>query len=163
MPVDTRNLPVNRLMQKDVISVCEDQSIFDASTLMTINKIGSLPVVKKDGTFVGMLTDRDIVVKCNYYRKDVCQTKVSECMSTNPYKTVPEMTCENVMYLMGNFGVRRLPVVKNGKLVGIISTSDIARVSNFCPNEKCPKDDCILIDMANELKSTSHLSSAIYD
>lgn len=157
MILDTQNLPISMIMQKEVVTIYDNQSIFDASVLMETRKVGTLPVIKHDGTLVGVLTDRDIVVKCNYFRRDVCSTKVSECMTVNPCKTVPSMTCENAMYLMSSFGVRRLPIVKNDKLVGIVSISDIAKVSNFCPNQKCAKNDCILIEIANQLRTTSHL------
>ena len=157
MILDIKNLTVGELMQKDVVTVFDDQAVFDASVLMTSRNVGILPVIKRNGILVGAITDRDIVSRCNSYKKDVCKTKVTECMTANPCRSVPSMSCTEAMSLMSRYGVRRLIIVKNDKLVGIISTSDIAKVYDFCPNKKCPKDDCILIDVAKGVQRTSHI------
>ena len=148
---------VRDVMQKEIFTVSPEQSIFEASVLMAGKDIGTIPVVKHDGTLVGVLTDRDIVKRCNAVGKDLHKAKVCECMSANPIRTVPSATCADAMVLMGEYGIRRLPIVENDRLVGLISISDIAKVNTFCPNEKSSDETCILLDMAKELQKSSHL------
>lgn len=158
MAQKTKNMMVKDLMQREVQTIYPSQTIFSASVLMASKKVGTLPVVKEDGTLVGILTDRDIVTKCNALGKDVNKVKVCECMTHNPARTVPSHPCEFTIKLMAEYGIRRMPVVENDKLVGIISVADIAKATAFCPNEKCPDETCILIDIAKELQKSSHLS-----
>ena len=160
MTLDSKEFTIGEIMQTNVVTALEDQNIYDASVLMTDKNIGLLPVVKKDGTLVGTLTDHDIVTRCNVLKKDICKMQIKECMTKNPYKLVSSMLCSDAMHFMSICGVRRLLVVRNDKLVGVISSSDIAKVCDFCPNEKCPKEDCILIDMAKALQKTSHYQVA---
>jgi predicted transcriptional regulator len=124
---------------------------------MASKNVGAVPVVKEDGAFIGIITDRDIVTRCNALGKDPNRTKVCECLTANPTRTVPSHSVADATKLMADFGTRRLPVVENDKLVGIISMSDIAKSHAFCPNEKYPNESCILIDMAKELQKSSHL------
>ena len=152
-----KQLMVKDLMQKKVFTIYPNQTIFSASVLMASKNIGALPIVKEDGTFVGIVTDRDIVTRCNALGKDPNKTKVFECLTANPTKTVPSHSITDATKLMADFGTRRLPVVENDKLIGIISIADIAKANAFCPNEKYPNESCILIDMAKELQKSSHL------
>ena len=153
----TKQFTVKDLMQREVFTIYPNQTIFSASVLMASKNVGALPVVKEDGTFVGIITDRDIVIRCNALGKDPNKIKVFECLTTNPTRTVPSHPITSAIKLMADFGTRRLPVVENDKLVGIISIADIARASAFCPNEKHPYETCILIDVAKELQQSSHL------
>ena len=66
----TKQSLVKEIMQKSVFTIRPNQTIFDASVLMAYEHIGTLPVVKEDGTLVGILTDRDVVTKCNAVGKD---------------------------------------------------------------------------------------------
>ena len=149
---------VKEIMGNEVFCIFPDQTVFDASVLMATKGIGTLPVTKEDGTLVGILTDRDIVTRCNALGKDQRKTKIYECMSVNPVRAVPSTTLPDAIFLMSEYGIRRLPIVENDKLIGIISMSDIAKVSDKCPNEKHPHDSCILLEFARGLQKTSHLA-----
>ena len=157
MGAKTKQFTVRDLMQKNVFTIHPNQTVFSVSVLMASKGIGAVPVVKEDKTFVGIITDRDIVTRCNALGKDPTKTKVCECLTANPTRTVPSHLITDATKLMADFGTRRLPVVENDKLVGIISIADIARASAFCPNEKHPYETCILIDVAKELQKSSHL------
>ena len=161
MEKDPKIMLVKELMQRNVYSIDVNSTVFDASVFMASKNIGSLPVVKRDGTLddilVGIINDRDIVTRCIAIGKDSKKAKVCEYMTPNPIRIVPSASCDDAVKLMSELGVRRLPVVENDKLVGIISLADIACVSNFCPNKKSPDPNCILIDFAKELgKSSVH-------
>lgn len=155
-----KQMMVREIMQRNVFTISPNQNVFDASVIMAYEHIGSLPVVKEDGTLVGILTDRDIVTKCNAVGKDIRKTKIFECMTANPVRTVSSAILGDTMRLMAECGYRRLPVVEGYRLVGLISSADIAKVSAFCPNEKHPDKTCILIDIAKELKKSSHCSQS---
>ena len=157
MGLKTKQFTVRDLMQRNVVTAEPNQTIFSVSVLMASKNVGVLPIVKEDETFVGIITDRDIITRCNALGKDPNKTKVCECLTANPIRTVPSHSIMEAAKLMADFGTRRLPVVENNKLVGIISIADIARASAFCPNERYPYETCILIDMAKELQKSSHL------
>lgn len=158
MEKDPKTIVINELMQRNVYSIYLDATVFDASVFMASKNIGTLPVVKKnselEGILVGIINDRDIVVRCIALGKDPKKTKVSECMTPNPYRIVPSSTCEDAVKIMSELGVRRLPVVDQDKLVGIVSIVDIACISQCCPNKSFPQPNCILIDFAKELSKS---------
>lgn len=148
---------VKEIMRKNVYSICEEQNIFEASVLMNSKSVGALPVVDKHGNLLGMLTDRDIVTRCCALGRDIRKTKVKEIMSVNPYKTVPNHACKDVAYLMGELGVRRLPIVENTKLTGIISLSDFAKVLDCQQNDEMPKhQNSICVGLIRKLQKSSH-------
>jgi CBS domain-containing protein len=78
-------------------------------------------------TVRGILTDRDIVLRCVAENKDPGNLKVSDICSHGAVSVKPDETIVNAMHLMASEQVRRLPVVENGKLVGMLSFADIAR------------------------------------
>ncbi|MBI3591605.1 MAG: CBS domain-containing protein [Candidatus Melainabacteria bacterium] len=155
----TKQLTVKKIMQKEVHTVYPNQTIFDAAVLMASKNIGTLPVIKEDGVLVGILTDRDIVIRCTAIGKEPKRTKIYECMSTNPIRTVPSATASDAIMLMSEYGVRRVPIVENDRLVGIVSISDLAKTAKP-PTERCINDGtsevCDFVRLARELEKTSH-------
>lgn len=109
-----------------VISVNPFATVFEALELMYEKNIGAL-VVMQDDEFLGIFTERD------YARKVILQGKaskdilVSEIMSDHPLVVSPESTIEDCMWLMTNKFIRHLPVIENGKLIGIISIGDVVK------------------------------------
>ncbi len=160
METKLKQLTVRDLMQKEVFTIEPNETIFSASVLMATKGVGVLPIVKNDGTFIGIITDRDIVTRCNALGKAPNKTKVCECLTSNPIRTVPSQSIGEAVKLMVDFGIRRLPVVENDKLIGIISMADIAKANAYCQNEKFPNEACILIDLAKELRKTSHCNQS---
>ena len=99
----------------------------EAAVLMYENDIGSVPVIS-GRKLKGIITDRDIVTRCIAKGKQPDKTKVSELMSTNIAFLNPDQTVHDAVSLMAEEKVRRLPVVKDGHLDGIVSLADIARI-----------------------------------
>jgi len=64
-----KQFTVRDLMQRNVFTVQPNQTIFSVSVLMSSKNVGAVPVVKEDGTFVGIITDRDIVTRCNAWKR----------------------------------------------------------------------------------------------
>lgn len=119
-------MQVREIMTTRIVSVQPTSSVKDAALLMNHHNIGSVPVV--EGTAVrGMLTDRDIVLRCVAENRDPSSLKVSDICSQGAVSVSPDQTVSDAMNLMSTEQVRRLPVVDNGRLVGMLSLADVAR------------------------------------
>lgn len=119
-------------MTRDVRVANPDQSLIEAAKLMAACDCGVLPVGEND-RLVGMITDRDIVVRALAQGKDG-QTKVRDVMSEDVKYCFEEDEVSNVAHNMGDLQVRRLPVVNRDKrLVGIVTLGDIATTNETGP------------------------------
>ena len=119
-------MKVEELMTRDPVTLGPESTCSEAARLMKREDCGSLPVVK-DGRLVGIVTDRDIVVRGVAGGKDLAQLAVSEIMTPGPTTIAPDMKAEDASKLMSEKQVRRLPVVENGRLVGILAIGQVAR------------------------------------
>ena len=120
------NLIHNILSRKGhrAISVSPDTSVLDALKVMAENNIGSV-VVKQDGKFLGIITERDYSRKVILKGKNSTDTKVNEIMATDFPDLKPADTVEYCMELLTQNNIRYLPVFEDGALKGIISISDV--------------------------------------
>lgn len=118
---------VRNIMSKNVVAVLPNDTAEDAAKLMSENDIGSIPVIS-NGRLEGLLTDRDIVIRCISKEKNANATKVSDLMSKNVAFVTPEQSVHEAVSMMAAERVRRLPVVKDGVVNGMISLADIARI-----------------------------------
>ena len=113
------------IMTSDVRTATRDMSLQDAARLMRDGDMGSVPVVE-DGKLVGIVTDRDIVVRSIAEGGD-SSSPVSEAMTTEIFSVKPDDFVFEAIRLMGDKQVRRLPVVDaDGRLAGIIAIADVA-------------------------------------
>jgi CBS domain-containing protein len=105
-----------------------DHTIDQAAQLMKEEDVGLLPVVMDDsGKLIGVLTDRDIVMKVVAGSRDAQSTEVSDVMTANPMACRPQDTSEAALEIMKAHQVRRVPVVDEaGLVVGIIAQADVA-------------------------------------
>lgn len=117
---------VSDIMQKDIVTVSPEETAAVASRLLSRHNVGSLPVCGGDGKLRGMLTDRDIVIRCVAGGSDPAQTRVRDIMSRSPVTVSPKDDTARASELMCSAQVRRLPVVEDGKLVGILALGDMA-------------------------------------
>ena len=88
--------------------------------------IGALPVCGYDGSLKGLVTDRDIVTRCLAAGRDPAKTQVSQVMTARVVTARPDMEVSLASHLMGREQVRRLPIVENGRLCGMVSLGDLA-------------------------------------
>ncbi|MBE6788537.1 MAG: CBS domain-containing protein [Ruminococcaceae bacterium] len=123
---------VKDIMSKNLITVNEDDTIKKAAELMRQYDIGILPVLK-DGNITGVITDRDIVTRGVSQRDDVCSINVCDCMSKSTVCANPDQDVSAAARSMAAQQVRRVPVVENGCLCGILSLGDISK--NGCDAE----------------------------
>ena len=122
-------MKVRELMTTEPTTVEPKATLGEAATLMKQEDCGSIPVVE-GGRLVGIVTDRDIVVRGVAAGKDPKTQRVSEVMSANPVTIGPDNDVSDAEVKMADRQIRRLPVVEGGKLVGIIVTAQIARAGN---------------------------------
>ena len=150
---------VKEAMRSEIFTVHPDDTLFHAAVLMASKEIGTLPVINEEKALLGILTDRDIVTRCNAVGKDVRKAKVFECMSTNPIRVVPSTSVSDAIMIMAEYGVKRLPVVEKDKLVGIISVDDIARIAEP-PTMSCIDNGsypvCTFVHLAKAFEKCSH-------
>lgn len=128
------NRKTRDIMTSDVHTVSESQSIQEAASIMSQYNIGSIPVVNQSGQIVGIVTDRDITLRATA-QGEASQTPVSQVMTAQQVvHASPEMDVEEVAQLMSQQQIRRLPVVEQGQIVGVVSLGDLA--VNYQHDEK---------------------------
>ena len=118
---------VGDIMTAPAISISPEESVEVAARTLTHYNIGILPVCSADGKLRGLVTDRDLVIRCMASGRDPGQTKVKDIMSARITSVSADMEADAAAGLMGSQQVRRLPVVANGKLQGIVSLGDLAK------------------------------------
>jgi CBS domain-containing protein len=116
---------VRDAMTKKVRSVTPTESIVGAARLMREENVGSLPVVQGE-RLVGVLTDRDIVTRTVAEGRDPESVTAGEVASSELVTARPDQDLDEALDLMAQEQVRRLPVVEDGQLVGILAQADVA-------------------------------------
>ena len=118
---------IRDMMSPNVVSITPDESAALAARLLYRHNIGSLPVCGGDGRLRGMLTDRDIVLRCVAAESDPSATQVKEIMTKGIVSVSPNDDARVATRLMAEAQVRRLPVLSDGKVVGMVSLGDLAK------------------------------------
>ncbi len=114
------------VMTTDVSTVRDTDNLVTAAQLMRDVNVGSLPVVNDRDLLVGIITDRDITVRAVAKGTDPAAGFVGDYMTPNPLAITSDADVEDAADTMADAQVRRLPVVQDGQLVGIISLGDLA-------------------------------------
>jgi CBS domain-containing protein len=115
------------IMTSNAECVSVNDTLTDAARKLRDLDVGAMPICGDDNRLKGMLTDRDIVVKCIADGKDPSSTKVSELAEGKPVTIGADDSVEETLRTMKQYGVRRLPVIDGHDLVGIVSQADVAR------------------------------------
>lgn len=122
---------VSDLMTDAVVTVSPDEPVSVAARLLYRHNIGAIPVCTADGRLRGILTDRDITLRCVATDNDPDRTTVGEIMSRSLVTISPNDTVEEASERMAQAQVRRLPVVEGGRLVGMLALGDMAKTHQF--------------------------------
>jgi CBS domain-containing protein len=104
-----------------------DESVSDAARKMRDLGVGALPICGNDNRLAGMITDRDIVLKCVAEGHDTTSMKVADYAGDEVVTIGADDSVEEALATMTSAGVRRLPVIDGHDLVGMVSQADIAR------------------------------------
>lgn len=120
------SLKVEDAMIRDVIAVDATSTVKEAVEIMNEHEIGCLVVIENH-RLTGILTERDILKRVLAATKDPKKTKVGEIMTTRVFTVSPETDLEEAARLMFENDVKKLPVISEGKLVGLVTLTDLAR------------------------------------
>ncbi|AGC69659.1 cystathionine beta-synthase domain-containing protein [Thermoclostridium stercorarium subsp. stercorarium DSM 8532] len=118
-------MKVRDVMTKSVVTVSPDTTIKEVAELMQKHNVGAIPVVDQSG-LKGIVTDRDLVVRNIASGKDPFSTPVREIMTSQVATVSPDDDVQSVTKIMASKQVRRVPVVENQQLIGMLSLGDIA-------------------------------------
>jgi CBS domain-containing protein len=118
---------VGQVMSTEPTTVTRSTAVRHAAELMSREDVGSLPVVEETGELVGIVTDRDIVVRVVAAGHDIDAVQVGEILTSQPVSVSPDDPLDDAMELMAGYRVRRLPVVIDMQLVGVLAQADIAQ------------------------------------
>lgn len=114
-----------RDIMTDEVETCSlNDNIYEVAVKMKEWDVGVIPIVEEK-RLVGIITDRDIVLRC-IAEKTPPSAKVEEIMSENLFTVTPDTTTQEAARLMAKEQIRRLPIVENGELVGIVALGDLA-------------------------------------
>lgn len=117
---------IRDIMIKDVITISKEKSAYDVAILMSDNEIGSI-LVLEGNKIIGIVTERDLVRKVCTKPLPSNQVLIKDIMSKPVITGEPELEPEVAVQRMLNHKVRRLPIVEDGKLVGIVTITDLAK------------------------------------
>jgi len=117
---------VRHAMSTDLKTAKPHMTAADAAGLMRNFDTGVVPVVEDDGTLVGLVTDRDLVVRVVADREDPQSVRLGDIATRSVVSATPDMNISDARDLMAEHQVRRLPVMKDDRIVGILSLGDVA-------------------------------------
>jgi CBS domain-containing protein len=115
------------IMTGGVECIGENETLADAARKMRDLDVGSLPICGEDNRLKGMLTDRDIVVRCLAEGGDPASTRAGDLAQGEPVTIGADDPVEEILRTMTQYKVRRLPVIDGHDLVGIVSQGDVAK------------------------------------
>ena len=125
-------MDVKEIMIEKVVCIDADSTVRDTACLMNLHGIGCLIVVN-NGNVEGIVTERDILKRVVAQSRDADATTVSEIMSKPLIKGGPDMYVEDATKLMLSKNIKKLPIVRDDQIIGIVTFSDIARTANIEP------------------------------
>ncbi len=121
-------MKLRELMTPQVRTCTPDTTLSEVAALMAQLNIGAVPVAS-GGQVQGMITDRDIVLRSVAQGQNPREVRAAQCMTQPVVTATPDMDARAAADLMANRQIRRLPVVENGQLAGIVALGDLATVS----------------------------------
>ena len=118
-------MKVKDIMTRNVAYINPASTVVEAAQLMQKHNVGSVAVCDENG-IIGIVTDRDIIVRNIAHGKDPHQTPVRDVMTSEVTSVGPETEIRDVFGIMSEKKIRRIPVVENNQLVGIVALGDVA-------------------------------------
>ena len=124
-------LSARDIMARHLVTFAPDMSVMEAIHIMLRKRISGAPVVNKDNELLGVLSEYDVlrILSAGEYSSEEYEEEdtVGEWMSKDPHTIGPEVDIYTLAHLLLDAGVRRLPVVKDGKVIGQVSRRDVLR------------------------------------
>ena len=122
---------VNEIMTEQVVTVAPEETVAVAARMLSRGNVGALPVCTADGRLRGMLTDRDLVLRCMAADKNAGSVRVGSVMTGRIVSAQAGMDVSQAAALMAKEQVRRLPVTEQGRLVGLVTLADLSRRDEY--------------------------------
>ena len=119
-------MKIRDVMTTPAINIHPEETVEVAARTLTQHNIGALPVCDNQGKICGMVTDRDLVIRCVASNRNPARTTVREVMTGQVLSVQADMETGAAAHLMGRQQVRRLPVTEGGLLCGMVSLGDLA-------------------------------------
>lgn len=130
-------MKVKDCMCDDICCVKPDCAVSECAKLMKTNHTGCIPVCDTQNKVVGIVTDRDIILRGIACDKDLKTTPISEIMSCNVCSCDENDDIKTAQNKMKNFQVRRLPVIENDKIVGMLTIGDLVENKGVSTESVC--------------------------
>ena len=124
-------MKVKELMCNEICTCTPDTTIADCAKLMSGSHVGCVPVCNQNNEILGIVTDRDLILRCVACDKDPKTTKVNDVMTSNICCCTPTDEVENVESKMNKLHVRRIPVVEGKKVIGMVTLADLVTKPNI--------------------------------
>lgn len=122
---------IRDIMSDPAVAIGKDTSVCETANVMREYNIGAVPVVDSNDNVVGIVTDRDIVIRNTARGLDPKTTSISDIMSENVTVVSPDAEIDDVADMMSRDKVRRIPVVENSKVIGVVALSDVALCRDY--------------------------------
>ena len=119
-------MKIKDIMSKTVVAAESGQPVFEVARLMREHDVGAIPVFERD-VIAGIVTDRDIVLRCVAAGKSPAECTAGEIMSGGAVSVTPNQSVADAAKIMAAVKIRRLPVIEDGRLAGMVSFGDVAR------------------------------------
>ncbi len=123
-------MKVKDIMTKNVAYINPDSTVVEAAQMMQKHNVGSIPVCDKSGV-VGIVTDRDIIVRNIAHGKNPKDTPVKDVMTGQVTTASPDMDVNDITKMMAQNQIRRVPVVEDNMIVGMLALGDVAADNRF--------------------------------
>ena len=128
MASKNENVLISKLLGRDIFSLNEDNTIYDAINLLAKNNIGALPVVKNQKTLCGIISERDIIRElANDIKKNLKKSFVSTIMTSKVITCNKNTKSDELMDIMTVNKIRHIPIIDGANLIGIISIGDVVK------------------------------------
>lgn len=116
---------LREIMTGEIDACRPEDNVYEVATKMRDLNVGSIPICNDDHELLGMITDRDIVIRA-VAEKRPNSTQVTDIMSSNMITATQDMSIDEAANLMAEHQIRRLPIVENQRIIGMVSLGDIA-------------------------------------
>lgn len=126
LPIEHTIIP-HAIHGQEVVTFAADTLVCDVVQAMAKRRFGAVPVVDAEGKLVGIFSERDALVRVMAAGKDPATTRLDEVMTRDPDTVKSSDAVLHALELMNQNGYRHLPVVDNGRLIGLVSIRDLYR------------------------------------
>jgi CBS domain-containing protein len=128
MTSNNDNNLISILLKRNVISINENNTVYDAINILSEKKIGALPVLNDQNKLCGMLSERDIIQKISNDKKiDFSHTQIRSIMTTKVITCNINTESNVLMTIMTNYKIRHIPIIEKNSLIGIVSIGDVVK------------------------------------